>query len=650
MTDATPKTLQEQAPQQKTAGQLPRWDLTEYYEGIDDPRIRADLDEARKMAEDFAARYKGRVAGLSGDEIADALEADTAIYVKGGRPAYYGSLLKSLDGTDSAIGRFVQGIAEAGNARAGTTMFFELELRGMSEDELNAKLAESPRLQQYARVINGAIDDKKHALSDAEEELLQKMRPVGAQQFVRLYEEEKVRRRFDFLGEQLDELEIRLQMSDRDPEIRREAQRVYFQTIADTIHIPAFAMNNIMKAKEIEDTMRGYTNPMQDRNRSNNLEDEVVDTLIETVKENYSATSHRYSKLLAEAAKHKKSSPSDSPKDVKVAAPKTYSFGEAKEIVLKAYGEFSPEMAEIAEKFFDNGWIDAEPRQGKRGGAYSMSAFPGGHPHVFVNFQGRAADVITLAHELGHGVHQYLEEQHQNPQVKGTPLTLAETASIFGEELVFRSLLRQADTLDEKKKLLVDKIDRELGTVNTQIAFCDFERRIHNARKEGELTPEDFGQHWKAAMAERDGTDKSNENGWSTIPHLFRTPFYVYAYGFGQLLVNSLYKAHEEGQVENFSEKYLEALSAGGTKHHSELLAPFNLDASKKEFWQAGVDVIINRIDQLEQVLAEERAQQAAKDAPEAAAANDNAPVRVTSVEVVGKDHATGKDRQQGIT
>jgi len=627
---------------EKTVSQkesLPRWDLSEYYHGIDDPQVKADLDEAQRMAEAFAAKYKGKVASLSGDELAAALEEDTAIYTKGGRPNYYGTLLKSLDGTNADIGRFVQGVKEAGSKRDNTTLFFTLELRALDEATLRARLDESPRLQQYARVINNAIKEKQHALPDDVEEMLHKMKPAGADQFVRLYEEEKVRRRYEFLGEQLDELEIRLQMNDRDPEVRAEAQRVYFQTIADTIHIPTFAMNNIIKAKEIEDTARGYTHPMQERNQKNNLEDEVVDTLIATVKENYAATSHRFNALMSELGKGKK----PLPKDVKVAKPKTYSFAEAKEIVLKAYGEFSPQMAEIAQKFFDNGWIDAEPRQGKRGGAYSMSAFPGGHPHVFLNFQGQARDVITLAHELGHGVHQYLEEQHQNPQVKGTPLTIAETASVFGEELVFQSLLRQSGSADEKKKLLVDKISGEINKVNNQVAFCDFERRVHNARKDGELTPEDFGKHWKAAMEEADGKKRNNQHGWSTIPHLFRTPFYVYAYGFGQLLVNSLYNTYESGKVEGFEQKYLDALSAGGTKHHSELLKPFGLDASKKEFWQGGMDVVSRRIDQLEKLLAEEKAQQKQEEAT-----NDNTPVRISSIQVMGQDRDTGKENNRG--
>lgn len=625
--------------------QLPRWDLSEYYDGIDDPRIKADLAKALELTLEFEQKYKGRVAELSGDELADLIEdTDDDIYAE--KPSYYASLLKSVDGNNPEIGRFSQFIAEEANKRGAHGMFFGLEMRAMGEEKLREKLAESPRLQKYGKIIEDIIEGLEHALPDDVEIMLQKLSPVGAGQFVRLYEEDKTRRRYHYRGEELTEVELSLHTTSKDIEERKEASTEKLRVTAENVHLPAFVMNNIIKHSQIMGEARGYAHAMETRNRSNEVEDEVVDTLIETVKENYEATQHRYNRLFANLLGKEKLDWWDSEKDIEGHVETEYTWEEAKQIILDAYRSFSSEMADIARKFFDNGWIDAEPRPGKRGGAFSMPGLATFHPHVFVNFQGRPDDVMTLAHELGHGVHQYLEMHTQPEPLQGTPLTIAETASIFGENVVFNELMARAQTTTEKRVLLFNKIGDDLGTAATQIMFVDFERRIHEARKEGELTPDEFGQIWKDCKKELHG-DTANKDperaelakhAWSTIPHIFRTPFYVYAYSFGQLLVSSLFNAYEEGKIEGFQEKYLEALKAGGTKHHAELLAPFGLDSTTKEFWQGGLDVIIGRIDQLEALVEQEKAEKKAEEV-----ANDNAPVKLDSIEVVGAARAEKK-------
>ena len=638
--------------------ELPTWDLTEYYNGLDDPEIIADIYDSKTQAKDFANRYQGRVAELTGDQIAHALEERRQVSHGVMKAYYYAFFQKSLNGADPVVAQLNQSVNEATSAVDGDLLFFQLELRALPEEVLRQKVAESPKLQQYGKLIDDLIAAKQYALPDEAEKLLQALSPVnGMDQFIRLFEEDRVRRRYPLNDEMLTEEEIKLQMKSSNKETRKAAWASYQQVTANEIHIPAHAMNVIMGHKAVVDGERGYAHPMQARNNANNIEDEVVNTLIDTVKENYATTQHRLKQLEKTAFKIKRAD-----QDEQLEA-KAYTWEEAKTMVLEAYHGFSPEMGAIAEKFFENGWIDAKPRPGKRTGAYSMRPHPGEgfHPHILMNFQGSARNVITLARELGHGIQQYMEKETQPELLVGTPLTLAETASIFGENIVFRKLMAQAQSNAERCQLLFDQLGGDVNKAVRQIRFVDFERRIHEARKDGELTPKDFGRHWFQTGNELNGGDANglpedddlDQHGWSTIPHMFRTPFYVYAYSFGQLLVNGMFRAYENDKVENFPEKCVDALKAGGTKHHSELLAPFGLDASQKQFWQDGLDVIIHRLDQLETLLEQEQERvnaqpKAEEKTDEPKAANDNG-VAVESVEVVGgvqaKDKAQGKGR-----
>lgn len=632
---------------------LPTWDLTEYYSSIEDPQIDIDLQIAVDEAKSFAEKYKGRVAELSGDELAVAIESYYAV----GRSTadkvdHYAHYLKTIYQTDPAISKFEQKVNNHSTEEISSrVMFFMLEIKNMDADVLRAKVAESEHLQKYTKLIEDIVQMQPYKLSDEIEEFIVRTSPAGAGQFVRLYQEDQARRRYELRGEQLTVSEIRSKFSDADESVRKEAQDVYFAETARQIDIPVFIMNNILKHKGIMDNERGFAEPMSARNLGNEVDDQVVHTLIDTVIANYPATTQRYNALLAEMLGKEKLDYWDD----NVAIPgnvETYvSWEEAKQIVLDGYREFSPQMADIAEMFFDKGWIDAEPRPGKAGGAFSSSGHPDMHPHVMLNYLGKPRDVMTLAHELGHGIHQYLETHNLGPILRGTPLNLAETASIFGEEIVFQKLLKRVETPTERKLLLAEKVSDGLSTITRQVSFADFERKIHAARKEGELSADDFANLWvECRKAEQGDQGQLNlddyKHGWSNIPHIFKTPFYVYAYSFANLVVNGLAKAYEGGDVPNFEQVYVDALKAGGTKNYAELLEPFGIDATKPDFWQKGMDVLIDRIDQLEQAIADEKAWLAQQGST--ATANDNEPVSVTSVKAVGAAESarkTGKAR-----
>lgn len=641
MSDATSKTVEAQ--RKAELDKLPTWDLSEYYDSLEDPQIKADLQKADELSEAFSKKYKGRVAELSGDELATALEEDAEIERLVDKPQYYAMYQKTLDSNDPAVSKFGQSMSEAGNEIGQKTMFFGLELRDISADKFEEKMQGSEKLRKYEPLIKNILKGQPYKLADEIEEFIVRQSPAGPGQFVRFFEEDQSRRRYPLGDEMLTNVEIRAKFDDADIDVRKEAIESYTKVNAENVHVPVFVMNNIMKSKALMDAERGYATPMSSRNLSNDVDDEVVDTLIDTVKANYPATSQRFNKLLADMLGKEKIDYWDSNVDIPGHTETYIPWDEAKQMVLDGYREFSPKMAEIAEKFFDNGWIDAKPRPGKRGGAYSSGGHPDTHPQVMMNYTGKPRDVMTLAHELGHGVHQYLENEALGPILRGTPLNLAETASIFGEDIVFQKLLQRVENPTEKKLLLTEKVQDGLGTIITQIAFADFERKIHDARKEGELSADDFAGIWRESLDDRIAEENRGErledskHGWGNIPHMFRTPFYVYAYAFANLVVNGLAKANEEG-VENFEEKYLDALRAGGTKNYAELLEPFGIDAKSPDFWQKGIDVLIGHIDQLEAAIKEEKNQ-------EKATGKDDEPVRITSAEIIGA--AKGEQKQQ---
>jgi oligoendopeptidase F len=583
-------------------GTLPAWDLNDLYPGMDAPELKADLDRADAAAKAFQERYAGTLPGLSGDALAEAIAAYEAIDETLSRVMSFASLTYSGDMADPIIGKFYQSMQERVNGVSTQLIFFTLEINRLDEDDVTAKLAASSALSRYAPWLRDVRLYRDHQLSDEVERLLHEKYVVGRAAWNRLFDETMAGLRFPIDGKELTSAEALNRLSDRDPAKRREAGEVVGRVMGANARLFALITNTLAKDKEIEDNWRHYPSPTSARNLSNRVEDEVVDALVAAVKTAYPDLSHRYYAMKAKWFGQDHLDYWDRNAPLPNDADRTIRWDEARDIVLGAYGRFSPDLATLGKRFFDNPWIDAPVRPGKAPGAFAHSTVPSVHPYLLVNFQGKTRDVMTLAHELGHGVHQILAGR-QGHFLSDTPLTLAETASVFGEMLTFRALLAAETDPARRRLLLAGKVEDMLNTVVRQIAFFDFERRVHTERREGELTAERIGEIWMAVQSESLGPalrfDEGYRHYWSYIPHFVHSPFYVYAYAFGDCLVNSLYAVYQDAE-QGFAEKYLAMLTAGGTLRHQDLLAPFGLDASDPAFWQKGLTVIRGFIDELE--------------------------------------------------
>ncbi len=583
-------------------GTLPAWDLNDLYPGLDAPELKADIDRADAAAKAFQERYAGTLPSLSGDALAEAIAAYEAIDETLSRVMSFASLTYSGDMADPIIGKFYQSAQERVNGVSTQLIFFTLEINRLDEDDVTAKLAASPALARYAPWLRDVRLYRDHQLSDEVERLLHEKYVVGRAAWNRLFDETIAGLRFPIDGKELTSAEALNRLSDRDPAKRREAGEVVGRVMGANTRLFALITNTLAKDKEIEDNWRHYPSPTSARNLSNRVEDEVVDALVAAVKAAYPDLSHRYYAMKAKWFGQDHLDYWDRNAPLPNDADRTIRWDEARDIVLGAYGRFSPDLATLGKRFFDNPWIDAPVRPGKAPGAFAHSTVPSVHPYLLVNFQGKTRDVMTLAHELGHGVHQILAGR-QGHFLSDTPLTLAETASVFGEMLTFRALLAAETDPARRRLLLAGKVEDMLNTVVRQIAFFDFERRVHTERREGELTAERIGEIWMAVQSESLGPalrfDEGYRHYWSYIPHFVHSPFYVYAYAFGDCLVNSLYAVYQDAE-QGFAEKYLAMLTAGGTLRHQDLLAPFGLDASDPAFWQKGLTVIRGFIDELE--------------------------------------------------
>lgn len=583
-------------------GTLPAWDLNDLYPGMDAPELKADIDRADAAAKAFQERYAGTLPSLSGDALAEAIAAYEAIDETLSRVMSFASLTYSGDMADPIIGKFYQSMQERVNGVSTQLIFFTLEINRLDEDDVTAKLAASPALARYAPWLRDVRLYRDHQLPDEVERLLHEKYVVGRAAWNRLFDETMAGLRFPIDGKELTSAEALNRLSDRDPAKRREAGEVVGRVMGANARLFALITNTLAKDKEIEDNWRHYPSPTSARNLSNRVEDEVVDALVAAVKTAYPDLSHRYYAMKAKWFGQDHLDYWDRNAPLPNDADRTIRWDEARDIVLGAYGRFSPDLATLGKRFFDNPWIDAPVRPGKAPGAFAHSTVPSVHPYLLVNFQGKTRDVMTLAHELGHGVHQILAGR-QGHFLSDTPLTLAETASVFGEMLTFRALLAAETDPARRRLLLAGKVEDMLNTVVRQIAFFDFERRVHTERREGELTAERIGEIWMAVQSESLGPalrfDEGYRHYWSYIPHFVHSPFYVYAYAFGDCLVNSLYAVYQDAE-QGFAEKYLAMLTAGGTLRHQDLLAPFGLDASDPAFWQKGLTVIRGFIDELE--------------------------------------------------
>ncbi|MCC9620098.1 M3 family oligoendopeptidase [Thalassospira sp. MA62] len=583
---------------------LPTWDLTDLYHDPKDPAIRRDLDDAKARSKAFQEKYQGKLNDLSGDELAEAIAEYEAVSEICGRIGSFAQLLHAGDTSDPAIGQFFQSVQEEMTGIASLSLFFGLEINRIEDDALDAKYAQSEALQRYRPWLDENRSFRPYQLSDEVEQVLHERRVAGSAAWVRLFDQTMAELRFPIDGKELTMSDAANMLSSTKVSERKAAAKSIGDVLGKNIKLLAHITNTLAKDKEIDDRLRNFPTPVSARNLSNQVEDEVVEALNTAVKNSHADLSHRYYRLKAkwfgvdQLDYWDRNAPLPDDDDRQI------DWDSARETVLKAYGEFSPELAKVGKKFFDNPWIDVPPRAGKSSGAFAHPTVPSAHPYLLLNYHGKTRDVMTLAHELGHGVHQVLAGD-QGYFLSDTPLTLAETASVFGEMLTFQSMLRAETDPKMKRIMLAGKVEDMLNTVVRQIAFFEFEKRVHEKRREGELTVDEICDIWIAVQHESLGDAIRYEDEykfyWSYIPHFIHSPFYVYAYAFGDCLVNSLYDVYEHDQ-DGFQQKYLDMLRAGGTKRHKELLAPFGLDASDPAFWQRGLNMIKRMIDELEEL------------------------------------------------
>jgi oligoendopeptidase F len=587
-------------------GDLPEWNLDDLYQGLDSPAFTSDLEQAFVQAQALAARYRGKLADLAAAPEGSALLAEAIKAYEGlsdllGRIGAYAGLVYSGDTTDPQRAKFYGDTQDKLNAAITELLFFELELNRI-EPQLLAQVASQPPLSHWKPWLEDLAKDKPHQLDDRLEALFHEKSMTGAAAWNRLFDETIASLRFDIDGEELT-LELTLnRLQDADGEVRRKAAEALGTVFRKELRTFALITNTLAKDKEISDRWRKFEDVADSRHLANRVEREVVDALVAAVREAYPRLSHRYYRLKAKWFGRDALDFWDRNAPLPQVEQRTIPWSEARDTVLAAYGAFSPKMAEIARRFFDDRWIDAPPRPGKAPGAFAHPTVPSAHPYVLLNYQGKPRDVMTLAHELGHGVHQVLAAPN-GALMAPTPLTLAETASVFGEMLTFRRLLDGTTDLKQRKAMLAQKVEDMINTVVRQIAFYSFERKVHEARRQGELTAEALCELWMSVQAESLGPAIRLSSGyepfWCYIPHFIHSPFYVYAYAFGDCLVNSLYGVYQNSP-EGFQDRYFALLAAGGTKHHTELLKPFGLDAKDPGFWQIGLKMIEGMIVELE--------------------------------------------------
>jgi oligoendopeptidase F len=587
-------------------GKLPEWNLSDLYSGIDAPEVIADLQKMDAECVTFETDYKGKLAERvaredGGQWLAAAVKRYEAIDDLAGRLGSYAGLVHAGDSVHPAISKFYGDVSERLTAASVHLLFFGLELNRV-DDAVIERAMQTPELGHYRPWIEDLRKDKPYQLEDRVEQLFHEKSQSGYAAWNRLFDQTISGLRFKVGAKELAIEPTLSLLQDRAPEKRKAAGQALAKTFKDNERTFALITNTLAKDKEISDRWRGFADVADSRHLNNRVEREVVDALVGSVRAAYPRLSHRYYALKAGWFKKNKLAHWDRNAPLPFAATGTIAWPEARSMVLTAYRGFSAEMADIAERFFTDRWIDAPVRPGKAPGAFSHPTTPSAHPYVLMNYQGKPRDVMTLAHELGHGVHQVLAAKN-GALMAPTPLTLAETASVFGEMLTFKRLLAGTRNANQRQALLAGKVEDMINTVVRQIAFYSFERAIHTERKNGELTAQRIGEIWLSVQGESLGPAidirPGYENFWMYIPHFIHSPFYVYAYAFGDCLVNSLYAVYENA-AEGFAERYLAMLAAGGTKHYSELLKPFGLDARDPKFWDGGLSVIAGMIDKLE--------------------------------------------------
>ena len=582
---------------------LPIWDLKDFYIDINDNQIFKDINDIKDKSKNFQKKYEGNVKNLSSKKLLTAIVQLEKIDEKKAKILSYAYLLYAANIEDKKNKIFLQKMQEKITTLNSLIIFFNLELNLIPINKINKHL-NSKILKKYKNWIKISLSYKSHQLEKNLERLIQEKKITSSFAWSRLFDETIANLRFNFEKKELSFTEISKYLTDKNRIKRKNASLVIGEVLKKNINIFTTISNVLAKDKDIDDKWRNFKEPISSRNLSNVVEDRVIDALTFSVKKYYPKISHRYYSLKARWFNKKQIIYWDRNAPLPFQQNKKYSWNDAKSIVLKAYKSFSPEMHAIAEKFFEKKWIDAQIRKGKQGGAFSASTIPSIHPYILINYQGTLRDVSTLAHELGHGIHQYLAsfQGHYNAS---TPLTLAETASVFGEMLTFKYLLNNEENKLRKKILLANKVEDMINTVVRQIAFLEFEKKLHNKRKTSELSTEEICNLWIDVQSDSLGPYvKIKDNYkyyWSYIPHFIHSPFYVYAYAFGDCMVNSLYSVYEKSP-KGFEKKYLQLLKSGGSRNYRELLDTFNFNPTKIKFWSNGLDVISKFIDELENI------------------------------------------------
>ncbi len=583
-------------------GDLPEWDLSDLYAAPDAPEIERDLAWLDGACAEFARDYEGRLAELGADDMLAAVHRYERIDQVGGRIMSFAGLRYYQETTDAERAAFLSDCQDRITTSTAPLVFFSLEVNRIEPARLDALFEEDAALARYRPVFERLRKMRPHQLSDELEKFLHDQSVVGATAWNKLFDETIAGLEFEVAGEVLGIEGTLNLLTEQDRATREAAARELGRVFSANVRTFARIHNTLVKEKEVEDRWRRMPSPQTGRHLSNDVEPEVVEALRDAVVAAYPRLSHRYYELKRKWLGLDRMQVWDRNAPLPMESDRRIGWDEARATVMEAYAGFSPEMAELAEPFFEKGWIDAAVTPGKAPGAFAHPTVTDAHPYVMLNYLGKPRDVMTLAHELGHGVHQRLAAP-QGELLASTPLTLAETASVFGEMLTFRRLLDGATDQASRKVLLAGKVEDMINTVVRQIAFYDFEVKLHEARRGGELTPDEINALWMSVQAGSLGPAFDYMDGyqvfWAYIPHFVHSPFYVYAYAFGDGLVNALYAAYREG-APDFQEKYFDMLRAGGAKHHSELLKPFGLDASDPAFWDKGLSMIEGMIDELE--------------------------------------------------
>lgn len=580
------------------------WDLSDLYESPNDPTLKSDRERVIKKAGEFNSAYRGRVAGLDAAEFAKMLREYEEIIQTLGKIGSYSHLIWSTNTEDPELGKLLQQANELSSEVSQKLVFSDVEWLKIDDEKAN-KLIQSDELSKWKHYLEVSRLYKEHTLTEEAEKVMSAKSVTGRAAWNRYFDETLGAARFELEDEMLTEQEVLSKLHEPNRELRKKAHASLTETFQDHSRTLTFIFNTLLADKSTNDKLRNYESWITSRNLSNQTDNETVDALVSAVTDNYSLAQRYYNlkrKLLGvdEMFDYDRYAPITK-------STKTVEWGKAKEMVLEAYGDFHPQMSSIAGEFFEKNWIDAAIKPGKRGGAYSASTVTSVHPYVFMNFDGRLRDVQTLAHELGHGVHQYLSRKQGELQ-SSTPLTTAETASVFGEILVFNKLMNRLDDPSEKLALLVSKIDDTIATVFRQISMNRFENKIHTARREqGELSTKQFSEFWIETQKDLYGDSvtltEEYKIWWCYIPHFLHTPGYVYAYAFGELLVLALYDSYKSSK-NGFSDKYLSLLEAGGSDWPHNLVSTMGLDIKDKNFWSRGLDIFEGMVKEAEELAA----------------------------------------------